>query len=578
MSYLVLARKYRPQRFAEMIGQAHVTQTLTNAISAGRVAHAILFAGPRGTGKTTVARILAKAMNCDRGPAPEPCNQCRSCREITAGSAVDVFEIDGASNNGVDHVRDLRENAKYKPAHSRYKIYIIDEVHMLSTQAFNALLKTLEEPPAHVMFLFATTEPHKIPITILSRCQRHDFRRIGLGEISDHMGDLCRREGVAVDDGSLTLIAREAGGSMRDALSLLDQMIACTAGEVTEAQVLEILGAVDRKVIFDLSAHVLANDVSAVLDVIDDVYTCGYPIKEFYAELLEHFRNLLIVKMGQRVDKLVDLPAHEITRMQAQVASVSAPFLTTAFEVLFKAESAVKLSEQPRVALELAFLRMLSVEPTLPIEFLIEKLDDLQKTMQGLPAEGGTPAPAVEARSPEAEAAAPPVSARAARSEDGYRFSAGDSPDLIWENLVDTVSRKHPSLAPHLQVSSLRKLRQDGLEIEVNGNSFNSSMLCRKKNLDNLKRVLADVFGRPMALEIVSQNKPAGSIREQIDRENDLRQAALNHPLVQDVVEIFNGQVTQVTVLEPQEKDRPDSGPAAGAAGKPDGVVVPFRR
>ncbi len=389
MSYLVLARKYRPQTFAEMVGQDHVTRTLVNAIVSDRVAHAILFAGPRGTGKTTVARILAKAMNCAQGPAVEPCNQCRSCREITSGSAVDVFEIDGASNNGVDHVRDLRENAKYKPAHCRLKIYIIDEVHMLSTPAFNALLKTLEEPPAHVMFLFATTEPHKIPITILSRCQRHDFRRISLADIAGRMRELCRREEVTMDEEGLALIAREAGGSMRDALSLLDQVIACAGREVTARRVQEILGSVDSSIVFAVSEQVIRGDLAALLDIVGDVHDHGYPIREFYSVLLDHFRNLLIVKMGQRVDKLVDLPAHDIARMGEQVAPVSVAFLSSAFELLFKAEAAVKLSEQPRLALELALMRILSVKPALPIEVLIGKLDELRQSIAREPAGRG---------------------------------------------------------------------------------------------------------------------------------------------------------------------------------------------
>jgi len=249
MSYLVLARKYRPQTFEDVVKQDHVTQTLTNAISSGRVAHAILFSGPRGTGKTTIARILAKALNCEKGPTSTPCNICQSCKEITSGGSVDVFEIDGASNNGVDHIRDLRENVKYMPAHSKYKIYIIDEVHMLSTAAFNALLKTLEEPPPHILFLFATTEPHKIPITILSRCQRHDLRRISIGDVSEHMAKLCSKEKINISAESLDIIARESGGSMRDALSLLDQVMVCSSeSEISHNHVLNILGIIDRKI------------------------------------------------------------------------------------------------------------------------------------------------------------------------------------------------------------------------------------------------------------------------------------------------------------------------------------------
>ena len=379
MAYLVLARKYRPQTFSDVVGQAHVTRTLTNAIRAERVAHAILFAGPRGTGKTTIARILAKSMNCDRGPTPEPCNACRSCREITGSHAADVLEIDGASNNGVDHIRDLRENIRYMPAHSRFKIYIIDEVHMLSTAAFNALLKTLEEPPAHVMFLFATTEPHKIPITILSRCQRHDLRRIETGEVVHHMVELCRREGMAIAEESLSLIARETGGSMRDALSLLDHVMACAEGKVDHGQVLDILGVVDRDVIFRLADAVLRGDVPAALTLIDEVYDHGHNLKELYAALLEHFRNLLVVRMSRGAADLVDATEQERRRMAESVRQVSETHLSQLLDVLFREEATIRYSSQPRIALEIACFRMFQLRPSLPIETLIDKLDGLSR-------------------------------------------------------------------------------------------------------------------------------------------------------------------------------------------------------
>jgi DNA polymerase III subunit gamma/tau len=379
LAYLVLARKYRPQTFADVVRQEHVTRTLTNAIRSERVAHAILFAGPRGTGKTTIARILAKAMNCETGPTPTPCGRCRSCEEIVAGHASDVLEIDGASNNGVDHIRDLRENIRYMPAHSRYKIYIIDEVHMLSTAAFNALLKTLEEPPAHVMFLFATTEAHKIPITILSRCQRHDLRRIETADVIRHMGELCRREGIAMAPESLSLIAREAGGSMRDALSLLDHVMACAEGEAGHRQVLDILGVVDRDAIFRLADAALTRDIPAALGLIDEVYDHGHNLKELYAALLEHFRNLLVVRMGGDGTGLVDAPDHELRRMAETVRNVSEAHLVQLLEALFREESAVRFSAQPRIAMEMAFFRMFRIRPALPIETLIDKLDALSR-------------------------------------------------------------------------------------------------------------------------------------------------------------------------------------------------------
>ncbi|MBT8374211.1 MAG: DNA polymerase III subunit gamma/tau, partial [Deltaproteobacteria bacterium] len=379
MSYLVLARKYRPQTFEEVIGQDHITRTLTNAISMDRVAHAILFSGPRGTGKTTVARILAKTMNCKKGPAPTPCNECGSCKEITTGRAVDVFEIDGASNNSVDQIRELRENVRYMPAHSLYKVYIIDEVHMLSTSAFNALLKTLEEPPSHVMFMFATTEPNKIPTTILSRCQRHDFRRINLESISKHMSNICSKEGIDIENESLELIAREADGSMRDALSLLDQLMACIEGRITNDRIVDVLGVIDRKNLYAISSAILSRNIPAILDILDDIYLHGQDMKKLYSDLTEHFRNLLVVKMGEKINKLVDLPAHEIDLMTDQVKNISEIYLTQILNILFYEEETIRFSAHPKIALEMTFIKMFQIKPALSIDELIDKLDTLKK-------------------------------------------------------------------------------------------------------------------------------------------------------------------------------------------------------
>ncbi len=379
MSYLVLARKYRPQTFEQVVEQAHITRTLTNAISTGRVAHAILFSGPRGTGKTTVARILAKAMNCGQGPTAAPCNCCRSCEEITGGHGVDVFEIDGASNNSVDQVRELRENIKYMPAHSPFKIYIIDEVHMLSTTAFNALLKTLEEPPSHILFLFATTEPHKIPITILSRCQRHDFRRINLDALLRHMTWICRQENFNIDEQSLGLIARESGGSMRDALSLLDQIMTCVDGSLTHEQVVDLLGVIDRKMIYELAQAILNSDLATVLDVLDEIYDRGHDMKKLFANLLEHFRNLMVATLGHKAGKLIDLPTAEIEQLTQQAKRMPAGSINHIFDLLCREETTVRYSPQPKLALEMALIRLLQAGPALPIDVLIDKLDDLRR-------------------------------------------------------------------------------------------------------------------------------------------------------------------------------------------------------
>ncbi len=561
MSYLVLARKYRPQSFDAVVGQDHVTRTLINAIAAGRVAHAILFTGPRGTGKTTTARILAKAMNCASGPTPEPCNDCQSCREITAGKAVDVFEIDGASNNSVDQVRELRDNVKYMPAHSLHKIYIIDEVHMLSTAAFNALLKTLEEPPAHVMFIFATTEPHKIPATILSRCQRHDFKRIALASIADHLQRLCELERFDLSRDSLTLIAREAGGSIRDALSLLDQVAACLAEKTDESQVLDLLGVIDRRLIFDLVQALLDGNAPAVLEILDDVHQRGHDLKRLYADLVEHFRHLLVVKLCQRTGRLIDLPAHEIQRLQEQAAAVPAAHLNQLFDLLFKEEPAVRFSAQPKIAVEMACFKLLQAQPTLTIDALIERLDTLRRHFAETPA-GSVPPP------PENDAGPPVVTGGPAlrekpRDDPGHGPAKADPPpaatpagapdcDRTWQKVQALIAARHPSLAAFLLKCRPRCLEGGCLEIEVADNGFNLAMIQKDKNLDIIRGICREVCGRPLEIVLEAVADPAaGGLKKK--EENQLRTEAMSHPLVTEAVKIFDGEVLGVTIIKEDE-------------------------
>ena len=588
MSYIVLARKYRPQTFEQVIKQDHVTRTLTNAISLNRVAHAILLTGPRGTGKTTVARIMAKAMNCKDGPAPVPCNKCRSCREITSGSSVDVYEIDGASNNGVEQIRTLRENVKYMPAYSRYKIYIIDEVHMLSKGAFNALLKTLEEPPSHIMFIFATTEPNKIPITILSRCQRYDFRHIDIESLSEHMKDLCAKEGFDIPIESLELIAREAGGSMRDALSLLDQVISCVQGSITHDKVLDILSVIDRKIIFDISGAVLRGDLPAILDILDDIYARGYEMQKLYADLIEQFRNLLVVKMGKNISKLVNLPAHEIELMRDQAKDVSPVFLNQIFDLLFKEEPAIRFSAQPKLAIEMLFIKMFQIKPAMPIDRLIEKLDNLkngiyEKKDQAISEdrasygyhEKGHPLHSHEQGRPEKDLQGRTGSATEIRElkEPGEQTNVSykddldltnldltnldlTNLDLTWERLLDIFLKNSPMLAASLKKCALKRLTEHSLEIEINGNGFNVSMIKRSKNVAIIEKVCEDFFGKSMDLTLtVKDSQKKDNQEHKTDRESRLKQEALSHSLVADTIEIFNGRVLDVKILGSSPKE-----------------------
>jgi DNA polymerase III subunit gamma/tau len=548
MSYLVLARKYRPQTFDEVVKQDHITRTLTNAISADRVTHAILFSGPRGTGKTTVARILAKSMNCKNGPVPVPCNDCRSCREITAGNAADVFEIDGASNNSVDQIRDLRENVKYMPSHSLYKIYIIDEVHMLSIAAFNALLKTLEEPPPHVMFIFATTEPQKIPITILSRCQRHDFRRIDVESISKHMKTICVKEDVGIDVESLGLIAREANGSMRDGLSLLDQVMSCTQGTIDHDQVLDILGVIDRDIIFNISSAVIKGDITKILDILDEVYRAGHDMKKLYGDLIEHFRNLLIVKMGKKTHKLVDIPSYEIDLMLDQTKNVPTIFLNQLFDLLFKEEPIIAHSSRSKLAIEMVFIRMFQIKPTLPIDILIEKLDHLKKDFdESLHTFIGT-------ANRSSQATSGPVTGTAESTEafTPCHITPADHDDVLdnkWEKLLAIFLEKHPSLATNLKDSKMKELADNQLEIEVNGNDFNINMVRKEKNIGIIKKVCRDFFGKEMDVIIRTKKITENKHHQKNSRKVRLKQEALSHPLVTDTLEIFNGKIVDVKIL-----------------------------
>jgi DNA polymerase-3 subunit gamma/tau len=562
MSYLVFARKYRPQTFDEVVQQSHVTRTLANAIAADRVAHAILFSGPRGTGKTTVARILAKAMNCAQGPAAEPCNKCQSCLEITGGNAADVFEIDGASNNSVDQVRELRENLKYMPVHSRYKIYIIDEVHMLSLAAFNALLKTLEEPPEHILFMFATTEVHKIPITILSRCQRHDLRRIDSQAIAEHMRRICEAEKVQIDAPSLALIAQEAGGSMRDSLSLLDHVLACAEGPVTPDLIGELLGLVDHQHLFDISMAVLGGDLHKVLGAIDAVWKQGYELKRFYSDLVAHFHRLALVKVGPREGGALDLPDREIQQLRTQTESVPPTFLLQCLDALFQAEPAIRLSSQPKLALEMVFLKLFQTTPALPIQTLIESLDRLQKNIgEQAPEPAGAPGPPGLPQVGAGEPARDPVVIKDDKSlQDGSSTHTADAADFhdkdrpadapvadaesLWEKVMDRVLQQKPPLAGFLAKCRLRSASREQVTIEVNGNEFSFNNIA--KHRDTLEAICGEELGGRVKLELLANFEEVESKQAQKEKSSRLKQNAMGHPLVTAAMELFNGRLIDI--------------------------------
>jgi DNA polymerase-3 subunit gamma/tau len=383
MSYLVIARKWRPKLFDEVVGQDHVTRTLKNAIASNRIAHAYIFSGPRGVGKTTVARILAKTLNCVNGPTSTPCNNCHACRDIAAGSSMDVLEIDGASNTSVDNVRELRENIRYMPSHGKYRIYIIDEVHMLSNSAFNALLKTLEEPPPHAIFIFATTEVHKVPATILSRCQRFDFKRIPFKEIQERLNLIARDEGIEIDEKGIYLIAREADGSLRDAQSFLDQVIAFANDEIEGSDVTVALGLMDRSLLYDLSEAVLNRDSKSCLNIIENIYNFGYDFKKLCIDILEHIRDLIVVKVVKDTEGMVDLPDSEVERLKELSLATDLPRLQIFFNIMARCHEEVSRSSSPRFVVEMALLKAAHIDDVQPLSTIIEGLNELEKELSG---------------------------------------------------------------------------------------------------------------------------------------------------------------------------------------------------
>jgi len=390
MSYLVLARKLRPQTFEELVGQQAVVRTLTNALESGRLHHAFLLCGPRGTGKTSTARILAKALNCEKGPTPTPCNTCSACTQITAGTAVDVLEIDGASNTGVDDVRQLRENARYLPVSTRRKIYIIDEVHMLSVSAFNALLKTLEEPPDHVTFVFATTEPHKIPVTILSRCQRYDLRRVSPDELVAMLGSRLEPEGVHIEPLGLEIIATNAEGSVRDALSLVDQVVSyCGAEAITGEMVRAALGLTDRQTLVDLSEALLAGDAEAALGIVERVYQRGQDLVALARAFLSHLRDMAVARAVREPGGLIHASSEDLARIRAQAAQVTPDVLLQLFDRFARTVDDVARSETPKLVLEMALVGLARAEPLMPLGDLLTRLESLEGRVSGSGGGGG---------------------------------------------------------------------------------------------------------------------------------------------------------------------------------------------
>ncbi|MFZ3209315.1 MAG: DNA polymerase III subunit gamma/tau [Geobacteraceae bacterium] len=557
MSYLVLARKWRPQTFSDLIGQEHVSRTLKNAIDSGRVAHAFLFTGARGVGKTSAARILAKTLNCEHGPAPEPCNVCSACQEITVGNSVDVFEIDGASNTGVDDIRELRDNVKYLPSHSRFKIFIIDEVHMLSTSAFNALLKTLEEPPPHVKFIFATTEPHKIPITILSRCQRFDFKRIPLSMIAARLRHIVDAEQVSISDAALVMVSRKGDGSMRDALSTLDQVLAFCGQQVGDADVVTLLGVIDRRLLVEASGAVFARDCAALLEIVGRVDDFGYNMRQFCQEMIDHFRNLtMVVAIGEAAD-LSDLSEAEQSDIRSQAAVIGLVELQRHLTILLRADMEMAHSGFPRLILEMALLKMATMIPVAPVQDILEKLRMLEGRVSSCREPIAPPykssnaspvkyTPTAAPAGAEGRPHAVPVMAKGTEAK---------SPDEEWIGFVDFVRKKKPLLAALLGHGHPVKITAAHLEIGLAEGSFELRQLRATETVMELKSLANAYFQAETSVTLVplpedTLDLPPTLLEkkslEMVNRQQELRLLAADHPAVVAALEIFGGELGEI--------------------------------
>ncbi len=573
MSYLVLARKWRPQTFGDLIGQSPIARVLKNSIDQDKLAHAYVFSGPRGVGKTSTARILAKSLNCAEGPTHEPCGKCASCVGIADSSSVDVIEIDGASNNSVDNIRDLRERVKYAPSSSRFKVYIIDEAHMLSTSAFNALLKTLEEPPPHVIFVLATTEAKKIPLTVLSRCQHLPFRRVSTHDIKERLSMIVRSEGIKATEGALTLIARAADGSIRDSLTILDQ-VASFSSEVSETDIKDMLNISDFESLSTVAEAVIEGRRDNILKVVAGLMETGSDLRTFTKDLINYFRDLLVVSLVKDPSGLLDVSEEELGILSHQASQVSEEHLTLVLSGLVKAEADVRTSFSPRVSLEMSLLRISylstfrnvdeairavtsagpSIEYDIPYEKSVGRVSSAAEPEKEEPDEpvvasqaeteqpdnsidqyerAEQPEPA-EPAEPENHAPSPPEAPAPAKAFTGPKLLAA---------LVERLGKTDAPLA-----SKLAKARAEftGSVLTLTFSSSDAE-ICAKPFKDDppaIEEAASSICNTPVRLEIHIKQQPKSTSRIEI------KEKAMSDPVVKEAMDLFDGRIVDIRKTE----------------------------
>jgi DNA polymerase-3 subunit gamma/tau len=566
--YLVIARKWRPATFDQVVGQEHVTRTLKNALSSGRVAHAYLFTGPRGVGKTTVARVLAKSLNCAEAPTVNPCGKCSSCVEIAQGSSMDVVEIDGASNRGIDEIRNLRESVRYAPVGGKKKVYIIDEVHMLTTEAFNALLKTLEEPPPHVVFVFATTQPLKVLGTITSRCQRFDFRRISAAEIGARLAEICKGDGYTCEPGALALISQQADGSMRDAQSMLEQVLAFSGGSATEADIRPIMGLRGSEMLSRIGRAIVGGDQRQVIEILGEAFDAGVDPLDLVASLVEWTRNLLVTSIDPDSRELQALSPEARRELAEEAASLTSEHLLCVLSMLAEAEDSLKRATHQRYLLESVILRITRIKSVARVSDLIKMLDGTGGA-KAAPGGGGT-REAARRTEPPAEGAWGGGPARTGKSQDkpperkavdgatsavhdGGRARVPEGAEAVflgavvdpikaWQEVVESLRETKASLASILDLCDPPSSYDGALWLML-PSAFHQSQILKGDNFRILTRKIQELTNT----SVVLKTRIADANAEKASQDSSQLDAiADRHPIVKALIQNFGGKIVDV--------------------------------
>lgn len=587
MDYQVSARKYRPGIFDDVIGQSHVVQTLKNAVSMKQIAHAYLFSGTRGVGKTTVARILAKALNCERGPTSRPCDMCENCREIAQGSSVDVIEIDGASNTSVDDVREIRENVKFTPFRGQFRVYIIDEVHMLSNSAFNALLKTLEEPPAHVVFVFATTEIHKIPATILSRCQHYNFRRIARTEIIERLRHVAAQDQLTLEDRSFVALARASEGSMRDALSLLDQAIAYGGKTIRHSDLEVLLGAVPQELVQELIGAILVQNSQAALTSLAHLLDQGHDLRAFCSEVVERLRNLLVAAVVPGTTELrglIEAAEDDLTQLSVDAKALTPEQIQELLAIFLQAEDSLRFSSHPRFVVETAAIRATRLfrrrdhEMAQPVQHTPPPSPNPPRPQAHKPVPPATPSSSQRQDMPKNNSGSkaergdgqtlphpvpkPLSNAPATTSVTIPTITVGPRATLHWESVQEEVNASFPNMAPFLEAGRFVGMEGEFVTIGFPKQAtLARARLEKEDNLLLLARLCERQIGRPVRVRIIELNEthPPGPTMAQIraakeeERRFALFERAKANPTVKQALEIFGAELAEVRTVAQQE-------------------------